>query len=118
MRKKGGNLRNFSPEGFSVEYGVLGDLVINSPASFLWFEKGWGPRICMTGEKCWSLGASGFAGIAGGLLGRVCKVSAPHVAFTSTTAWNKFTAKLKWAHDDLCYDRSRFMNIGWEKAPC
>ena len=104
------------PEGISVEYDVLGDPVKASPASFVRFEWDWGPRIYMTAEEFWSLGASGFAGTVCGLLGKSVKFGTA-CSVAATAAWNKLTAKRKWAHDDQCYDLSQFMNIGWEKAP-
>ncbi|MGV0419058.1 hypothetical protein ACUY3J_09030 [Corynebacterium segmentosum] len=108
--------KKVSPEGLSIEYDVLGDPVIASPASFVRFEWDWGPRIYMTGEEFWSLGASGFAGTACGFLGKSVKLGTA-CSVAATAAWNKLTAKRNWAHDDQCYDLSQFMNIGWEKAP-
>lgn len=107
--------RKSVPEGIAVEYDVIsnaGELNVYEPK---WnVEWDWGPRLYMTGEEFWSLGATGFSSaicsVFGGIIGGVaCGVVAE-------LAWNKL-ANGTILDDPQCYDLSQALNIGWEKAP-
>ncbi|MCF4005773.1 hypothetical protein L1O03_01090 [Corynebacterium uropygiale] len=53
--------RKVNPQGIAVEYTVPSEAAPNVPSNYIHFEWDWGPRIYMTGQEFWSLGASGTA---------------------------------------------------------